>query len=93
MESIMQTEKECYVCHTTINLHKHHLYKGTSKRKNADKLGLWCYLCYEHHEGTYGVHGKHGHNLDVGLKEKGQKIFERAHTREEFTKEIGRSYL
>ena len=85
--------RKCYVCGTTSNLHNHHIFFG-SNRKNSDKYEC-CQvtLCQEHHEGTYGVHGMYGHELDMELKRKAQKEFEETHTREEFVKIFGRSYL
>ena len=67
MNSIISQAKQCYVCGCKSNLHLHHIFFGKN-RKNADKDGLTCYLCWGHHEGTYGVHGKHGHELDMQLK-------------------------
>lgn len=92
MKSILQTNKECYVCKTTYNLHLHHIYFGPN-RKISDKNGFVVYLCQYHHEGTYGVHGKYGNELNKKLKQEYQKKYEQAHTREEFIKLIGKSYL
>ena len=91
MKSILQTNKECYVCKTTYNLHLHHIYFGPN-RKVSDKNGFVVYLCQYHHEGTYGVHGKNGNELNKKLKQECQKKYEQAHTREEFIKLIGRNY-
>ena len=92
MKSILQTNKECYVCKTTYNLHLHHIYFGPN-RKVSDKNGFVVHLCQYHHEGTYGVHGKYGNELNKKLKQECQKKYEQAHTREEFIKLIGRNYL
>lgn len=70
-KSIISNKKECIVCHTTNNLHLHHVIFGKN-RNNADKDGLTVYLCYDHHEGTNGVHGKNGHELDYILKRKAE---------------------
>jgi len=93
MKSIIQKNKECYVCKTIYNLHLHHIWYGTANRKVSDKNGFTVYLCQYHHEGTYGVHGKHGDKLNRELKELCQKKFEENHTREEFRKLVGKSYL
>lgn len=53
MKSILQTNKECYVCKTTYNLHLHHICYGVANRKISDKNGFVVYLCQYHHEGTY----------------------------------------
>ena len=67
-KSIIDNNKQCYVCGNRNNLHYHHIFFGKN-RKNADSDGLTIYLCYEHHEGTNGVHGKNGHELDIRLKQ------------------------
>lgn len=76
MKSIIQKEKQCYVCGATYGLHSHHIYFGNPMRKISEKYGMKVWLCYAHHEGTSGVHGRDGHNLDVYLKQQGQKVFE-----------------
>ena len=92
MQSILQRIKECYVCHSKTNLHYHHIYYG-GKRTISDRNGFTCYLCFNHHEGTYGVHGKYGDALDMKLKVECQKKFEETHSREEFMKLIGKNYI
>lgn len=93
MKSIIQKNKECYVCKTTYNLHLHHICFGTANRKISDKNGFTVYLCQYHHEGTYGVHGKNGKELNLRLKQECQKKYEENHTREEFISLIGRSFI
>lgn len=93
MKSIVQTEKECYVCKTRVMLHSHHIYFGNPYRKISEKYGMKVWLCLDHHEGTYGVHGKHGHELDMKLKKDGQAVFEKAYPELEFIKIFGRNYL
>lgn len=95
MKSIIQTEKKCYVCETTYNLHLHHVIFGVANRKLSDKDGLTVYLCYEHHEGTSGVHGKNGHELDLELKKLAQKRWMKYYdkTEDDFRQRYGRSYL
>ena len=89
--SILQTEKECFVCRTTQDLQLHHVLYGTSNRKQADKYGLTVWLCLRHHTGDRGVHFDKG--LDLKLKEMAQAKFEETHTREEFIRIFGRNYL
>lgn len=93
MKSIIQNRKECFFCKTTQNLHLHHIYFGVKNRTASDKNGFTCYLCQQHHEGTYGVHGKYGHKADLYLKQYCQEVFERTHSREEFIKLIGKNYI
>lgn len=91
-KSILQTEKECFICHTKQNLHFHHIYFGVKNREISDKNGFTCYLCHEHHEGIFGVHGKYGKEADLFLKKECQKQFEKSKSREEFVRLIGRNY-
>ena len=95
MESLLSNKKECYVCGTQISLHKHHTMKGIRNRKKADQDGLWVYLCYNHHEGTYGVHGKEGHKLDMKIIKESQKVWMNHFnkTKEDFIRKYGRNYL
>ena len=93
MKSILQNKKESYISGQTYELEEHHIYFGTGKRKISEKNGFKVWLTYSEHRGTYGVHGKYGHDLDLKLKQECQKEYEKNHTREEFIKLIGKSYL
>lgn len=42
MESIIQKEKQCLVCHTTKGLHRHHVYHGPL-RSVSEKNGFTVY--------------------------------------------------
>ena len=92
--SIINNEKKCYVCGINSNLHLHHIMFGRN-RKKADEDGLTVYLCWYHHEGTDGVHGKNGHDLDLRLKEIGEKRWCEFYnkTPEQFIKRYGKNYL
>lgn len=91
MESIMQSKKECWMCHTTRGLHCHHVIHGTANRKLSEQYGLKVWLCREHHTGNGGVH--HNVYFDEKLKEEAQKAFEQTHTRRDFLRIFGISYL
>ena len=93
-KSIIQNNKECYICESTNTLHEHHIFFGKN-RKLAEKYGLKVYLCWEHHEGTYGVHGREGHALDLKLKKIAQTLFMKVYsaTKEEFISKFGKSYI
>ena len=94
MKSIIQEEKECFVCGRKDILHLHHILFGKN-RKKADEDGLVVYLCYEHHEGTDGVHGKNGSSLDQELKEVAE-IKWLSHynkTKKDFISRYGKNYL
>lgn len=92
MKTVLQSEKECIVCGTTLNLHLHHVFFG-SRRKLSDKRGLTVYLCARHHNmSNEGVH--HNRILDLKLKKFAQKYYEDNYgTREDFIKEFGKNYL
>lgn len=93
MESIVENEKRCFLCGYTYGLDKHHIYSG-GNRQVSENNGFWVYLCRRHHTGTnYSVHGDPDHKLDKELKQICQRIYEREHTREQFIKLIGKSYL
>lgn len=92
MKSIIQDEKECFICHTTIGLHDHHIFYGNANRKLSEKYGLKCWLCgYHHNLSKWSVH--YNSDLDLTLKRKAQKIFEETHSRNEFLKIFGKNYL
>lgn len=91
-KSIIQTTKECYVTYRTDNLDRHHIFKG-SRRKNAEKYGLWVYLNHNVHMALHD-HLKPYETLENDLKPIAQKAFEeQLGTREEFMKIFGANYL
>lgn len=93
MKSMLQHQKECFVCGNTMNLHSHHIFFGTSNRKQSEKYGLKVWLCATHH--NMSVEGVHfNKRLDLKLKTMAQTYYEEhIGTREEFRKEFGKSYL
>lgn len=91
-KSVIQSEKECFVCGTTYNLHDHHIFFGTANRKQSEKYGMKVWLCQEHHTGSSGVH--FNRDLDLHLKKLAQEKFEAlygANTR--FIDVFGKNYL
>lgn len=94
MKSILQTEKECYVCHTTQNLHEHHVCEGgtNGNRKMSEKYGLKIWLCaYHHNMSDEGIH--FNKELDLQVKRMAQEVFEQTHTRAEWRQAFNKSYL
>ena len=93
MQSKLSNYKECYICGRTESLHEHHIFYGTSNRKNSERLGLKVWLCFEHHNGSNeGVH--FNKKLDNLLKKRAQEYYENnIGTREEFLATFGRNYL
>lgn len=91
-QSIISNERECFVCHTTQNLHKHHIFRGYAFRKVSEHYGLWVYLCgYHHNLSNEGVH--FNKELDTKLKQLAQKKFMEKYPDKDFIKELGRNYL
>lgn len=90
--SIVQRNKECWVCGSTGVLHRHHIYPGLGRREMSEHFGLWVWLCpYHHNMSSHGVHSDK--SLDLKLKRWGQRKFEETHTRAEWHRYFGRSYL
>jgi hypothetical protein len=92
-KSIISNERACYICKTTLNLHRHHCIYGTANRKKAEADGLWVYLCQEHHEGP--VNGVHGRNkeLDKYLHQVAQRAYEAKKGHEAYMKRYRLNWL
>lgn len=92
MDSILQNEKKCYVTEQTGRLHKHHIFFGTANRQISEDNGFWVWLIPEYHNASdRGVH--FNKEFDTLLKQECQTKFEETHSREDFMRLIGRSYL
>ncbi len=92
-KSIVQKEKECYICKTTIWLEEHHIFGGAN-RKLSEKYGLKIYLCHKHHnEPPDGVH--YDPELMDDIRKIGQKKFMEYYNKsiEEFRAIFGKSYI
>lgn len=92
-KSLMNNEKVCFLCGTTLNLHKHHIFGGANRSK-SEKEGCWCYLCAFHHNmSDRGVHMNR--EADLMLKRICQKSWMIANnkTEDDFIKEFGKNYL
>ena len=95
MKSIIQREKECFICRTNYNiettntLHKHHIFE----EKQSEKYGLKIWLCHRHPitDSRYSI--RYQNQLDLELKQLAQKKFEKIHSREKFIKHFIKSYL
>lgn len=98
-KSIISNDRECLVCKTTLNLHKHHIFYGMSSNKKngqrakSEKYGLWVYLCYRHHN-KGEKESVHNHPVwEKQLQKMAQEKFEETYTDLEFIKIFGRNYL
>ena len=90
-KSIMQEEKECYITHDTLNLHKHHIY-GNYNRNNSEKYGCWVWLRADwHNMAEYGVH--HDIKLMNRLRKECQEKFEQLYGHDKFMKVFHHDYI
>lgn len=92
-----QSNKQCYLCmlleedYNDKIVEDHHIYFGPNRR-NSELYGFKVNLCIGHHrESADAVH--RNREKDLILKKICQKEYERTHTRQEFVRIIGKSYL
>ena len=97
MKSIIQDEKECFLCRYFFDVENvtwlecHHIFGGAN-RHLSEKFGLKLFLCHKHHnEQPFGVHQNKEHRILI--RQIGQKAFEKKHSREDFLKIFGKNYL
>ena len=90
MESMLQSEKECFFCGQKTHLERHHVMPGPN-RKNSEKYGLTVWLCHEHHTGDTGVHMNR--TKDEMLRYFAQKRFEDMLGHELWMQVFGKNYL
>ena len=91
--SIIQRQKECLVCFTTLNIHTHEVFYGKNRKKSIED-GCCVYLCGKHHnQSNEGVH--FNHELDMKLKREMQIAWMMYYdkTINDFIKRYGRNYL
>lgn len=103
-KSILQAEKECYLCRLAADqagyygelphtgLHRHHVIFGRGNRKKSEHFGLWVWLCVAHHE--YGPEAVHTNaRIRRQLSQVAQREFTRVYPNLDFREEFGISYL
>lgn len=93
MKSILQKNRECLLCHTTLDLHRHHCFEG-SNRQASEKYGLTVYLCAKHHNmSNASVHLNEELNRKVKrwAQRKAMKYYN--WTEDDFRQRFIRSYL
>ena len=90
-KSILQTEKECYICGAVTGLECHHILAGTANRRISEKYGLKVWLCHKHHTGAEGA--QYDRALNYQMKMDAQKKFEEIYSHELWMKEIRKNYL
>ncbi len=92
MKSIIQKDKECFICRSRSQLQEHHVFFGNPGRKHSEKYGMKVWLCMDHHTGDNGVH--FNRDMDLYVKRCCQRVFEeKKGSRAEFRKIFGKSYL
>ena len=82
--------RKCHLCGSTWYVEKHHVFSGPY-RKASEKHGMTVDLCASCHRGPQGVH--QNAELNRRLKREFQGIFEQEHSREEFRRIFGKSYI
>lgn len=87
MQSIIQTDKVCYLCGSVDSLQLHHCIHGNN-RSRADKDGLTVWLCVRCHTNLH----QRGWN-DMALKRIAEAAWCRRYgSEEDFIKRYGKSY-
>jgi len=90
-KSIVQTNKECYLCGRKTCLERHHIMAGVANRKISEKYGIWLYLCADCHRGTEGA--QYDKSLNLKIKQIGQQAFEQLYSHEKWMELFGKNYL
>lgn len=89
MKSIIQIERQCFVCGSPY-VEEHHVIHGVANRKLSEKYGLKVWLCPLHHrDSKYGVH--FDKEFDEELKKFAQTKFEETYDMD-FREVFGKSY-
>lgn len=93
-ESILETDSEhdFITKKESLDTVRHEVYFGPL-RPVSKHLGLWVYLSPKSHRLIHSGATVDGISLDRMLKMQCQRVYERTHSRDEFMKIIGRSYL
>lgn len=91
-ESLIGNERKCYATGRTDCLDRHHCFKA-SRRKAAEKYGLWVYLNHQVHMKMHD-HTPPYETLENDLKAIAQQAFEdNGGSREDFMCLFGANYL
>jgi uncharacterized protein YlaI len=90
MNSIIQKNKQCYVCGNTQSLECHHIFSGTANRKQSEKFGLKVFLCNSCHH-KIQLNYEPGLELKQMAQKKAMDFYK--WSIEDFRKIIGKNYL
>ena len=96
-KSILQSDKECYLCRkrynlrTTRGLEEHHILFGRGRRELSERYGLKVWLCHDHHnEPPLGVHFDPGARRE--LEQAAQFAFDNIHGPGSFARCLGKKF-
>ena len=89
--SIIQTERRCFLCNSSVGLERHHIMAGTANRKLSEKYGLWVWLCHECHTGKCGA--QYDPEKALRLKQDAQVCFERLYGHLRWMETFRKNYL
>lgn len=90
-KSIMQQDKQCYLCGRKTALERHHVMAGTANRKLSERYGLWVWLCQDCHRGEEGAQYNRAQNIE--LKREAQIAFEDVYSHDEWMETFRRNYI
>ena len=90
-KSIIQDQKCCYYCGTTVNLERHHVLGGVANRKLSERYGLWIWCCHFDHLSVDGVQYDKQKNWD--LKAQAQMAFEAIYGHDFWMKTFYKNYI
>jgi len=90
-ESIIQSNRACYLCGNNSNLERHHIFAGVANRRISEREGLWVWLCHNCHTGTDGA--QYDREKNQRLKQLAQTAYEKRHDRNQWMQLIRKNYL
>lgn len=91
MPSILPTKAgRCYICNRCTDTARHEIFYGTANRRNSKECGTWVDVCPSCHN---ELHDQPNKGIDLHLKRNAQWCYERTHTRAEFIRVFGRTWL
>lgn len=97
---MLNSDKRCFVCGTTNDIHVHHIFEGTANRKKSEEDDMKIYLCgYHHNMSSAGIH--YNKELELKVKRLAQQVWMKQFVPnlpledqiEAFIKRYGRNYL
>lgn len=93
MKSILQNEKVCLLTGRTDNLHEHHIYFGSGRRKISEKNGFKIWLTGEWHNQDSRKDVHHNRWLRLYLERLCQEVYEKSHGHAAFYAIFRQNYI